>query len=422
MSNAADVADGASECAEDDWGEVPPLDGARSEAADDEIDGASDDIPCDDDDDEDDDDDKPTEDKYPDWSWERVRTYVAIRRGDDYSDEQIRELASQDVVMLEKMNGHETHGSVENGTLVAAKRIKAVNGKVKILFYLNAMLHYGGYNANIHFKEEWALHDPNGDNGPFKWRGKTLSYDHTNSEFQEWWIQRGLDMLAHDEIDGIFIDAICKTHHPSLRRMMGVSWVEQHCVAYRATAKQLRERLPRGKILIGNVLRAGNGPNGNYENLQYLDGSYLENWSDPQNIAMSIQLMAKALKEGNMIMLNVAMDDTDFEGCGSLNDRYHLLNRPDFIDFPLSCFLLVVQPRAYFSYHAGVDAQPRKLTVFDNTRFDAITRELGRPLGDYVDDGDGGLSREFEHLKVHVNIKTRQGTLTVKDKLRGDEL
>jgi hypothetical protein len=47
---------------------------------------------------------------------------------------------------------------------------------------------------------------------------------------------------------------------------------------------------------------------------------------------------------------------------------------------------------------------------------------LGKPLGDYVDDGDGGYSREFEHLQVHVNIKTRQGTLTVKDELGGDEL
>ena len=50
--------------------------------------------------------------------------------------------------MLEKMNGHETHGSVEKGTLEAARKIKAINPKVKILFYLNSMLHYGGYDAN----------------------------------------------------------------------------------------------------------------------------------------------------------------------------------------------------------------------------------------------------------------------------------
>jgi hypothetical protein len=173
-------------------------------------------------------DDDGRSEKFPEWSWDHVRTYVAIRRGDDYSDEQIRALAAQDVVMLEKMNGHQTHGSVEKGTLEAARRIKAVNPKVMILFYLNSMLHYGGYDANKDFKEEWALHNPKRNNEPFYWREEILSYDHTNLEFQEWWIQRGIDMLGHDQIDGIFIDAICKTHHASLQRMKGKQWMEQH--------------------------------------------------------------------------------------------------------------------------------------------------------------------------------------------------
>ena len=44
-------------------------------------------------------------------------------------------------------------------------------------------------------------------------------------------------------------------------------------------------------------------------------------------------------------------------------------------------------------------------------------------MGDYVDDGEGGLSREFEFLNVVVNVTTRQGMLTVKvDKMGGDEL
>ena len=66
---------------------------------------------------------------YPDWSWDHVRTYVAVRRGDKYSDEQIQSLAKQDIVMLEKSNGHETYGDVETGTLQAAKRIKKINAK-----------------------------------------------------------------------------------------------------------------------------------------------------------------------------------------------------------------------------------------------------------------------------------------------------
>jgi hypothetical protein len=99
-----------------------------------------------------------------------------------------------------------------------------------------------------------------------------------------------------------------------------------------------------------------------------------------------------------------------------LDARYHLLNQSEYIDFYLSYFLLVVEPHAYFSYHAGVDAKPKMLTVFDNTRFEAITRKLGMPLGDYVDDGNGFFQRDFEHLKVRVNITSRQGTLSVIDR------
>ncbi|KAL3788704.1 hypothetical protein ACHAW5_010567 [Stephanodiscus triporus] len=276
------------------------------------------------------------------------------------------------------------------------------------------MVHYEGYDANKDFKEEWALSNPS-NNQPIKWRGKFLSYDHTNLEFREWWIQRGLDMLAHDEIDGIFIDAICKISNAALVSIKGEAWVEQHGEAYLATAKQLRERLPPGKILIGNVLRSAI-TDGNYRNLQYLDGSYLENWADPQHLVMSIQLMKKALNEGYLIMLNADMSYTDFGGIDSLDARYDLLNQPEFIDFPLGCFLLVVEPHAYFSYHSGVDANPSKLDVFDNNRFEAITRKLGKPLGDYADEGGGGFSREFEHLKVHVNMTLQQGTLSVTDR------
>jgi hypothetical protein len=224
-------------------------------------------------------------------------------------------------------------------------------------------------------------------------------------------------MLAHEEIDGIFIDAIMKVQSYALRRVKGEDWIEQHGAAYLETARQLRERLPSGKILIGNVLRAmGGGTDGNYRNLQYLDGSYLENWAVPRYLVMSMQLMTKALKEGKIIMLNSDMSHIDFGGIDSLDARYHLLNQSEFIDFRLGYFLLVVEPYAYFSYHWGVDANPRKLNVFDNTRFEAITRKLGKPLGDYVYDGYGGFTREFEHLKVHVNITLQQGTLTVMDR------
>lgn len=196
---------------------------------------------------------------YPEWDWDHVRTWVPIRRGDRYHPDQINALANQDVVMLEKFNGHEYYGSVEKGSLMAASRIKYINRKVKILFYLNAMVHYGGYAANDYFKDEWAMMDPI-TKKPYLWRDKFISYNHTNVDFRQWWVNRALEMVSSPHIDGIFIDGLCKVNRGDLPD-------QDNGAAYLETAKQLRESLPPGKLLIGNTLRAYGFPDGNVKNM-----------------------------------------------------------------------------------------------------------------------------------------------------------
>jgi hypothetical protein len=203
---------------------------------------------------------------FPEWNWDHVRTWVPIRRADRYHPDQINALSGQDVVMLEKFNGHEYYGSVEKGSLEAARKIKSINSKVKILFYLNAMVHYAGYSANDYFKEEWLMMDPI-TNTPYMWRGKFTSYNHTNVDFRKWWIQRALDMVTNDEIDGIFIDGLCKVNRIDLpEQRNGDSYLE--------TARQLRESLPPGKLLIGNTLRAYGFPDGNVKNMSESEQSW----------------------------------------------------------------------------------------------------------------------------------------------------
>mmetsp|Transcript_13254 Transcript_13254/g.24383 ORF Transcript_13254/g.24383 Transcript_13254/m.24383 type:complete len:418 (+) Transcript_13254:23-1276(+) len=356
---------------------------------------------------------------YPEWSWDNVRKWVAIRRDVQFDRDQIAALAAQDIVMIEKTTGWKTYGSVEVGTLETAKAIKRVNPHVTVLFYLNSMVHYGGYLANENFKNEWSMRNPRRGGDYYKWRGKYLSYDHTNLEFREWWIQRALDMVAHDEIDGIFIDAIVKAVLTNLP-------VKNHDKAYFATATELRERFPEGKLLIGNALRVGRTSDGNLKHLKYLDGSYLENWQSPKPWQMkkTLELMSTALKQGRMIMLTAEPnhhDEGELNRLTSLDDRYKYVGRPRFIGFTLGFFLLIVEPNAYFSYRTGVDARPKVKCVFDNTRFEAITRKLGKPAGEMVQEGGHVFSREFEYLKVRVNLVTMEGVLTVKDD-KGEEL
>mmetsp|Transcript_20355 Transcript_20355/g.43621 ORF Transcript_20355/g.43621 Transcript_20355/m.43621 type:complete len:389 (-) Transcript_20355:35-1201(-) len=351
---------------------------------------------------------------FPEWNWDHVHTWVAIRRTDEYSDEQIHALAAQNIVMLEKTNGVRAYGSVEEGTLQVAKRIKKVNPNVKILFYHNSMVHYTGpnfkYLAYEDFNEDWAMTG-------WKWMRKYLSYDHTNLEFREWWIQRALDMVAYDEIDGIFIDAIVKAE---LKRLP----VKNHGRAYWDTANELRERLPEGKILIGNAVRVGSTKDCNYKHLKYLDGSYLENWCKAESLKKTLDLMSRALKQGRIIMLKgqpTHLDEQKLKRITSLDKKYSYVGKPEFIGFALGYFLLIAEKHAYFSYRTGVDASPRAKSVFDNTRFDAITRKLGEPMGDCADEGDGVFTREFEYLNVKVNIQTMRSELTVKDN-KGEEL
>lgn len=145
---------------------------------------------------------------------------------------------------------------------------------------------------------------------------------------------------------------------------------------------------------------------------------------DPRFVKRSLQLMYDALQQGQIIMMNAGphnLDTNVYYAIKNLSKRYEFLNEPKYIDYPLGCFLLVVQPHAYFSFHEGVDAKLGKLTVFDNNKFDAITRKLGKPLGKYVEESNGVFSREFEYVKVHVDINTQEGLLTVQNVVIGDE-
>lgn len=362
---------------------------------------------------------------FPDWSWDHIRPWVILRRDTAYDDSQIRQIANHDIFVLEKMTGWKTYGSNEAGSLEAAKQVKKINPRIKTLFYLNAMIHYPGYAANDSFnKTEWATRTR--DNEVFMFKKRYLWYNHSNLDFREWWIQRALDMVQHDEIDGIFIDAIMKT-------AIDHFGIPDNANAYFETATELRRRLPEGKLLIGNALRPkannGVGGYGNIKHLQYLDGSYLEGWmGDAETIVEAIELMSAASQAGRMIMLNAGPafthkeQKTKVDKMKSMNERYTYLK--EFINFPLAIFLVVVEPFSYFSYHYNVDAKPggrRGRAAFDCKRYEEVTRRLGEPQGAYKKQDDFVFTREFEHLSVWVNVKSREVKLNVKE-VRHDEL
>ena len=97
------------------------------------------------------------------------------------------------------------HRVNETDTLEVARRLKANNPKVKVLAYLSAMEHNGAKwgedpTNDGQFDQNWAMTK----RGDPLWQGrKHLTYNHKNLNFREWWIRRALDVVSHDEIDGL---------------------------------------------------------------------------------------------------------------------------------------------------------------------------------------------------------------------------
>lgn len=62
----------------------------------------------------------------PDFSWDHVPLYVHIRKDTAFTDREIRYLASFPLITFEKATGHKDSGSVEAGTLKAARAVTAL--------------------------------------------------------------------------------------------------------------------------------------------------------------------------------------------------------------------------------------------------------------------------------------------------------
>lgn len=66
-------------------------------------------------------------DRMPAFSWDHVSLYMHIRKDTAFTEDEIRYLATFPLITFEKATGHTDFGSVEAGTLHAARAVKAIN-------------------------------------------------------------------------------------------------------------------------------------------------------------------------------------------------------------------------------------------------------------------------------------------------------
>lgn len=356
-------------------------------------------------------------DSHPSFSWNTVPQWLIVRKATAFTDEESRLIAAAPVVVFEKANGYSDAGNVEDGVLRAARGVKVLNPKVVTLFYWNAVINYGHYRADEVFiknQDAWAMKK---GGKKFLFKNRYPIYNLIDSGWQDWWIATAKGVASDPSIDGIMIDAICKTNgEDDERKALYPS--NKYSRAYYETATRLKAAID-GKLLIGNAIRVG-APQFNMQHLKYLDGSYVERWSVPMGgrdfkeyVTLGMKAMSQALVEGKLILFNSSPEVFGLMAefpprNASYREKEEWMKRH--IQFPLAVFLMVAEKGAYFHWGNGPDTLPGPgMNIWRNDIYEELARPLGKPLGSATSDGDV-FKRSFEHLDVKLDIGRREAT------------
>lgn len=192
---------------------------------------------------------------YPAFSWDSVPLYMHVRKATAFTEEEIEFLARFPLITFEKATGPQSYGSVEEGTLRAARAVKRINPEAKILYYRNVLVHYGQYAANE------ALADiPGrflvGRKGNTKLVRKRLpAYDLSDPQLRQWWVEACRAVVADPAIDGAFLDGNVKALEPGyLRRDIGEQKKRTVLDGYHELMKETRGAIGPGKLMLANII------------------------------------------------------------------------------------------------------------------------------------------------------------------------
>ncbi|NDG72652.1 MAG: hypothetical protein EBY32_15420 [Proteobacteria bacterium] len=365
-------------------------------------------------------------DKLPAFSWERVPRYMHIRKDTAFTADEIRYLASFPLVTFEKMTGNKDFGSTEEGTLEAARAVKALNPATKILYYQNVFIQYGGYAANAALENVPEVFLAGSNDNQKLVRGKVQAYDLTNANLRDWWLSSAKQVCADPAIDGLFFDGNIKVLEPNyLRNEIGETKKAGVVEGYTAMMKDARRILGPEKLMLANVLRA-RFPDSGMSRLSAFDGSYIEAFETTVGqmpvkdyVAKGIEAFQKAARQGYLIAFTAGLgeDVSDEEVMNpqgtdeirkSSSDEKVTTRRFNYL---LAMFLICAEKHSYFFAHDGYDAKKSKVWMSNPPEFE---RPLGAPMGPAVQDGYI-YTRDFAHASVRLDIENQIGSVDWKD-------
>ena len=348
---------------------------------------------------------------YPAFSWNNVQLYMHIRKSTSYTSNEFNYLGGFPLITLEKTTGSDTYGSTEEGSIQAARGIKAKNPNAKVLYYRNVMVNYGTYSVNTSLG---LITDPylkNSTTGEvLRLVGTNEGYDLSNANVRKWWVDHCKYMSNQPEIDGIFVDGNVKAITPGyLLTDLGQAKKDAVLTGYGIMMDSLYVRMTPGKMKFSNLIRATLADSG-LGYMHYFDGSYLENFDgDKDYYATGIAAAQSVARSGKIIAFTFQLDPAlpnpmpiDQNGYVALTDA--LQQR---LNFLLSIYLICAEQYSYLLIHDGYGSTTSALWM---TRFAEYDKPLGEPFGQAVKNGYV-YTRKFKNVDVTLDLNTMTGTI-----------
>ena len=354
---------------------------------------------------------------YPQFSWDKMPLYMHVRKSTDFTKAEIEYLAKFDLITFEKTTGSSAHGSTEKGIIAAAQEVKKVNPNVTILYYRNVLCDYGGYDVCELTKAIPGAQLVDQKNGNTKLHRNIRGlYDLSKPELREVLVENIREVCSHNAVDGVFFDGLIKVFSGFAARQVGKEKKAAVIQGYRDFAKETRAAIGSDKLIIANIIRDRFKDCG-LEYMDYLDGSYLEaiphpNGENSDKILKVIKACQTAGRDGKIIALPLGLGNQNFsednidEVFGNVGSFQEANQK---VLYQTAFFLITAEKYSYLYLHGGYASHLNKLWMKWPDIYD---KPIGEPKGDFVDNGNGILTREFEHVSVWLDIKNEVGKLT----------
>lgn len=354
------------------------------------------------------------QDALPVFSWDKVPVYLHFgKTTGPLTEEELKFVAkASSIVCFEKAHAMNRLGSTEAGTAHDARRLKAINPDIKVLFYWNTFLNYPLYDAcdEVAKHPDWLFRDRDGE--LIYKTGRLEQYNLLNPQFRQWWASSAGKAVTEYGCDGIFMDATNQAKRPLwMQRGWGVGNEHLLTAAVIDMMQRAKKEMGHDSILLYNGLRSSDagGTTTGDEYLPYADGTNVEHFTafrsrTKESIARDIEAIRSASKSGKLVTVK-GWPDPDFTWLNAAK-----MKRPaeqlaaeatEKMTFSLACYLIAAEENCYFCYSWGYREQHGSLIDYPQ-----FSRPLGEPKGEAVRSG-WKFTRSFEHVDVSLDLSAR---------------